>query len=329
MTATFALRRLLLSSGLALIAASPLPSYAQAAWPNKIIKFIVPFSPGGGTDLLTREIASQLSATMGYKIVVENKQGASGMLGAEAALREPADGYTFLAITGSNVIAGIVNKRPNSDFIGAIQGVVQYARTPTVLVVGPQSDAKSMVDLLAKARRAPGAVTYGTSGIGSLGHLGGERFAALAGVKLNHIPYKGTGTVLADLMSGQIDMMLAGVSVARPLIKSGKLRLLAVAEDKRLPDFPDVPTFAESGIVGYESDLWHGLVAAKEVPPEIIRKINADINAVLKSPAMRQRFEQSGETPVGGTPEQFQQVIQKEAETSQRIIKTLDLKLQS
>ena len=314
-------RRLLLLSAAAAFA--PLV-FAQGQFPTKPVRFIVPFAAGGESDIVARQIANRLSSR-GYTIVVENVPGVGGNLGAEKALREPADGYALLVISGAYAGNAVISK-PSFDPIAAIQPIVQFTRQPSVLLATPSY--KTLQDLVDKAKRAPGTINYGSAGVGSLGHLSSEYFASAAGIKINHIPYKGTAPAITDLAGGQLDMMLSGLTAARALAKSGQVRLLAIGGDKRIAELPDVPTFIEGGVTGFETNLWHGLVGQKDVPPAIVAKLNADINAVLRDPEITARFGADAVTPVGGTPEQFRQVIRTDLERWQRIVKQANIKPQ-
>ena len=320
-TMTFQRRFLLLAACAAL---SPL-AWGQAKYPAKPIRFIVPFQAGGESDISARLIANKLNTLRGYTVIVENFPGVGGNLGAEKALREPADGYTMLVISGSYASNAVLLK-PAFDPVAAIQPVIQFTRQQGVLVAN--SKYQTIGALLDAARKAPGSINYGSAGIGSLGHLSAENFASVAGVKLNHIPYKGTSGAISDLAGGQIDMMMAGVTSAKGLAKSGQVRLLAVGGTKRAPELPTVPTFAESGLPSYESDLWHGLVASKNVPPAIVAVLNADINAVLRDPEVAARYAAEGVTAVGGTPEQFKQTIRSDMERIKRIVKSTGITMQ-
>jgi len=312
---------------LACAAALCLPAAAQPArYPVKPIKFVVPFAPGGGSDTFARVIAQKLNEQHGYTVVVDNKPGAGGNLGAEAALREPADGYTLLVISGSYAGNAVLNK-PAFDPVTAIEPVVQFTREPIVLVVGPNTPFKSLSELLAEAKRKPDSIAYGTSGAGGLAHLATEYFASVAGVKLTHIPYKGTGASLVDLAGGQIQMILGGTTSIAPLAKGGKVRPLAVAAPTRLSSMPNVPTFAEQGVANFRADLWHGLAAPKGVPAEVIAKLNADINAVLRSPEMVARFASDDVSAAGGTPQQFAEVIRLDMERWKKIVQQANIKL--
>ena len=312
-------RRLLL---LAACAVSVPLAWAQSDYPAKPIHFVVTFQAGGESDIVARLIATRLSALRGYTVVIDNFPGAGGSLGAEKALREPPDGYTFLVISGAYASNAVYFKTP-PDPMAVIQPVIQFSSQPSVLVAN--SKYSTLKELLDKARAAPGSINYGTAGVGSLGQFSNENFAMVTGLKLNHVPYKGNSGAIADLAGGQIDMVFAGVTGARALAKSGKVRMLAVSTPQRIAALPDVPTFAENG-VPYESSLWHGLVASKDVPPAIVEKLNADINAVLRDPEIVARFEAQLLTPVGGTPAQFKEVIQDDLKRLQEIAKAANIK---
>jgi tripartite-type tricarboxylate transporter receptor subunit TctC len=275
---------------------------------------------------MARLIAQKLSEQHGYTIVVENKPGAGGNLGAEAALREAADGYTLLVISGSYAGNAVFSK-PAFDPIAAITPVIQFTREPSVLVVDYESPFKTLKDLLDKARKEPGSVAYGTSGVGGLAHLTSEYFASQAGVKMTHIPYKGTSAALVDLAAGQIQMMFGGTTSVAPLVKGNKVRVIAVAAPARVSSMPNVPTFAEQGVSGFQADLWHGLVAVRGTPADVIAKLNADINAVLKSPDMQARLAADDVQAAGGTPAQFGEVIRNDMERWKTIVQQANIKL--
>ena len=316
-------RRLMLAACAALC----LPAFAQPArYPSKPVRFIVPFAPGGGSDTMARLIAQKLTEQHGYTVVVENKPGAGGNLGAEAALREPADGYTLLVISGSYAGNAILSK-PTFDPVAAIVPIVQFTREPSVLVVDQESPFKNLKDVLDKAKKEPGTVSYGTSGVGSLAHLTSEYFASLAGVKLNHIPYKGTSAALVDLAGGQIQLMFGGTTSVAPLAKGGKVRPVAVAASARLQSMPNVPTFAEQGLPTFRGDLWHGLVAAKGTPADVVAKLNADVNAVLRSPEMGARLASDDVQAAGGTPQQFGEVIRGDMERWKAIVQQANIRI--
>lgn len=300
---------------------------AQAKYPAKPIKFIVPFAPGGGTDAMARLVAQKLTEKHGYTVIVDNKAGAGGNLGAEAALREPADGYTFLVISSSYSVNAVLSKL-SFDPLTAIEPVVQFTREPVVLAVGMNAPYKTVAEFIAAAKANPDTVAFGSSGIGGLAHLAAEYFNALAGIKITHVPYKGTGAAVIDLVGGQIQMLMAGNTSFTALAKAGKVRLLAVGAPQRLATLPNVPTFAETGMPQYRADIWHGLVAARGTPRDIITKLNADINAVLQSPEIQARFTQDDIVGVGGAPQPFGETIRSDMERWRTVIKQANIKIE-
>ncbi len=301
-------------------------AHAQSRYPAKPVKFIVPFAPGGGTDVMARLVAQKLTEKHGYTIVVENKAGAGGNLGAEAALREPADGYTFLVISSSYAVNAVLSKQ-TFDPLTAIEPVVQFSREPVVLAVGASTPYKTLAELVAAAKATPDKVAFGSSGVGGLAHMAAEHFNALAGIKITHIPYKGTGAALVDLAGGQIQLLMAGNNSFTALVKAGKVRLLAVGAPQRLPTLPDVPTFAESGMPQYRADIWHGLVAARGTPPDIISKVNADVNAVLRSAEVQARLAQDDVAAGGGAPQPFGEVIRSDLERWRTVVRQSNIKI--
>ena len=316
-------RRLLLLTGCAALAPA---ARTQELYPAGPIRFIVPFAPGGGSDFIARQVAARLNAAHAYEVAVENRPGAGGNLGAAQALKEPADGYTLLVISGSYAGTAVLNK-PEFDPVAAIQPIVQFTREPLVLIVGAASDVRTLGELIDKARKAPASLSYGSPGAGSLLHLATENFSMLAGVKLNHIPYRGTSPALTDVANGQVDLMLGGTTSVLPLAKAGSVRPLAVGTPRRLAALPGVPTFAEAGVAGFRTDLWHGLVAARGVPAAAVARLNADINAVLRSPDIAARLAADGVMPTGGTPEQFGKVIRADMEHWERLVRQGTIRL--
>lgn len=319
----FADRRRLLAALCALAAPA---AWSAEAYPAKPVRFVVPFAAGGESDIVARLVATKLQSKA-YTVVIDNRPGAGGNLGAEQALREPPDGYTLLVISGAYA-GNAVAMKPSFDPLGAIQPIVQFSRQPSVVVVSTASGFKTLKELTDAALLSPGKITYGSAGVGSLGNLAGEYFASAAGIKLMHIPYKGTSGAMTDLAGGQIDMMTAGITAARPLAKSGKIRILAVSGNKQIAELPGVPTFAESGLSNFEIGLWHGLVASKSVPQSVIVKLNADVNEVLRDAEVQSRFALDAMTSVGGTPQQFGDVIRGDMERWRRIVKEASIKVQ-
>ena len=302
------------------------PAQAQPKYPARPVKFIVPFAPGGGTDTMARLVAQKLTEKQGYAVVVENKAGAGGNLGAEAALREPADGYTFLVISSSYAVNAVLSK-PSFDPLNAIEPVIQFSREPVALAVGANTPYTSLAELVAAAKATPDKLAFGSSGVGGLAHMAAEYFNAQAGIKITHVPYKGTGAALVDLAGGQIQMLMAGTNSFTALSKAGKLRLLAVGAPQRLATWPKVPTFAEAGMPQYRADIWHGLVAARGTPSDIINKVNADINAVLRSAEVQARLTQDDVVAAGGAPQAFGEVIRSDLERWRAVVKQSNIKL--
>lgn len=303
------------------------PALAQAKYPAKPVKFIVPFAPGGGTDAMARLVAQKLNEKHGYTVVIDNKPGAGGNLGAEAALREPADGYTFLVISSSYTVNAVLTK-PSFDPIAAIEPVVQFTNEPVALAVGVNTPYKTVAELVAAAKANPDKLAFGSSGTGGLAHLAAEYFNSLAGIKATHVPYKGTGAAMTDLVGGQIQMLMAGSNSFAPLAKAGKLRILAVGAPQRLASLPGVPTFAEAGMPQYRADIWHGLVAAKGTPRDIVAKVNADVNAVLKSPEVLAKFVQDDIVGAGGAPQQFGELIRTDLERWRTVVRQANIKVE-
>ena len=315
-----------LAGAAALLIAAPEQAKAQAKYPVKPIRFIVPFAPGGGTDVMARLFAQKLTEKNGYTVIVDNKPGAGGNLGVEAALREPADGYTFLVISSSYTVNAVLSK-PSFDSLTAIEPVVQFSNDPVALAVGMNTPYKSVAELVAAAKANPDKLAFGSSGNGGIAHLAAEYFNSLAGIKVTHVPYKGTGAAVIDLIGGQIQMLMAGNNSFASLARAGKLRILAVGTPQRLASAPNVPTFAEVGMPQYRADIWHGLVAARGTPPAVIAKLNADVNAVLRSPEVQARLTKDDVEAGGGTPQAFGETIRTDIERWRTVVKQANIKI--
>ncbi|NYE21976.1 Bug family tripartite tricarboxylate transporter substrate binding protein [Pigmentiphaga litoralis] len=269
-------------------AQTPAPA---SAWPAKPVRVIVPFTAGGLTDVLMRGIGQELGQQWGQAVIVENRPGANTIIGAEAAAKAAPDGYTLLMANDPTLSANqqLYKKLPY-DPVNDFVPVINLVATEGLLVVREDFPGKSAQDLIEQAKARPGQVTYGTFGLGSKAHLDAEALARATGVKFNHIPYKGVTEVMAALSGGQIDFTIAGPPSAIPLVKGGKIRALAVAATQRHPLFPDVPTFAESGIAGMTSSSWFGLVAPRGTPAPIVSKVAADISRIIRRPEFQQRY---------------------------------------
>jgi tripartite-type tricarboxylate transporter receptor subunit TctC len=279
---------------------------AAQDYPAKPIKLIVPFPPGGGTDISARTVASKLSEVGKWSFVVENKPGAGGNLGVEQAVKSPADGYTMVIGQTSNLAINpaLYAKLPY-DPLRDLSPVALLVSAPVILVVNADSKYKSLADLIAAARNDPGAITYASPGNGTVSHLAGELLQRAAGVKLTHVPYKGAAQALTDTLGGQVRSFMSSVPSALGQLRGGKLRALAVTSAKRSPELPAVPTIAESGYPGFEANTWYGLLVPAGTPAPIIALLNTEVNRVLAMPAVRARLTSEGGDTLGGSPERF------------------------
>lgn len=294
-------------------------------YPNRPIKLIVTFVPGGGADIIGRYLAQALTTALGQPVIVENKPGAGGMLGTEAGLAAAADGYTFTLISSSYTVNPSLYKL-KFDPVRDISPIVQISKGPLLVVVNSASKTKSLQDLVSLGKQQPGQINYASSGQGSVLHLGAALFADRAGISMTHVPYKGGGAVLNDLMAGQVDVYFAATASALPLVKAGKLRPLAVTSAKRITALPDIPTVDESGFKGYDVTLWYGLIGPKGLPPEIVNRLNAEVNKVLAQKETPIRLEVDGASAAGGTPAQFRAVLGNEITMWGQIVRKLGIK---
>jgi tripartite-type tricarboxylate transporter receptor subunit TctC len=294
---------------------------AAQAYPAKPIRWIVPFPPGGSTDLLARVVGQKLTEAWGQQVVVENKGGAGGTLGAAEAARAPGDGYTLLMGAIHHTIATSVYPKLPYDFQRDFAPITVVAIVPNVLVVNPAVPANSTKELIAHAKANPGKLSYGSAGMGTAHHLIGEQFNLQAGVNILHVPYKGSSPAVADLIGGQVQIMYDTVASCLPHIKSGKLRPLAVATAKRSAALPDVPTIAESALPGFEVTTWFGALAPAKTPNELVLKLNGEIVKILAMPEVRKRLLEAGAEPVGNTPAEMAAQIKRETENFGRIVK--------
>ena len=301
-------------------------SWAQQ-YPTKSVRVLVGYAPGGGTDIMARAVSLKLSESLGSQFVVDNRPGANANLAAELAAKAQPDGYTLLMISVSHAISKPLYKKLGYDIERDFVPVIEVSSVPQLVVVTPSLPVKSVKELIALAKSRPGQVTYASSGEGSPEHIAGELFKSMAGVDLLHVPYKGGGPAAVAIIAGETAVGFNTAPVAIPHVKNGRLRVLAVTEDKRNPALPDVPTVAEAALPGYAMTTWYGLVAPAGVPREITARLNAEINKVLKLPAIRERFATLGADPVGGTAEQFGAYIKSEVAKFARLAKERQLAL--
>ena len=309
----------------AALCATLLPSGAQAqsgAFPSRTVTLIVPFAPGATTDVLGRLIAQKLAESWGQPAVVENRAGASGTIGLAAVAKAPPDGHTLGMMIVSNAThAAMQGGKTAANLLKDFAPVVHLASQPYLLLVNASLPARSVRDLVALARTKPGAVTYGSSGVGSVRHLAGELLAAQAKVKLTHVPYKGAAPALSDVAGGHIAMLFTTRVTSQALLANGKIRALAVTSNKRVAGIPDVPTVEESGLTGpFEVTGWYGVTTAAGTPGPVVERLNAAINQILQLPDVRDRMQVDGMLPVGGTSAQFGAFLRSEIQKWQRII---------
>ena len=317
-------RTLIIScAGIAAVAAAT-SAFAQN-YPSKPIRIVAPFAPGGGTDLIARVAAQKLTEATGQQAVVDNRPGAGGTLGAELGARAPADGYTFTLIAGSYAVNPSLFKL-NFDPVNDITAIIQLSQGPFLVVVHPSLPVKNVKELVALAKAKPNQLTFASSGAGSITQLATELFDDMAGIKMIHIPYKGTGPALTDTMAGHVQILFGSVGVTIPQLWSGRLRAIAVTTDKRIAALPNVPTVDESGVKGYNVILWHGLIGPKGLPRPIIDRINGDLNKALQSKEMQDRLAGDGVSAAGGTPEQFTALIKKDIEVWRGVVKKAGIK---
>ncbi|WP_186332421.1 tripartite tricarboxylate transporter substrate binding protein [Bordetella genomosp. 13] len=316
------LRLLLVGACLAGIAA---PAAAQT-YPERPIKLIVPYVPGGGADVIGRYIAKGLTQSLGQTVIVENRTGAGGVVGTEYGISQPADGYTLTLISSSHTVNPSLYKL-KFDSVKDITPIVQVSTGPMVLVVNPRLGAKSVADLVKLAKDKPDTLNYGSSGTGSVLHLAGALFADRAGIRMTHIPYKGGAAAMTDLVSGQVDLYFAASATAMPQVKGGRVLALGVTSAKRVPALPDVPSIAEAGFPGYDVTLWYGLVGPKGMPAPLVQRINSEVNKLLATPEAAEKMEIDGAYTAGGTSEAFGATIGKEVAMWRQVIDKLGLKL--
>ena len=308
------------------VAIASLAAHAQTPWPTKPVKMIVPFPAGGPTDVMTRSLADKLSTALGQPVIIDNKPGAGGTIGSDVVAKSAPDGYTLLMATGSThsvgPYLGKVPYDPQKDFTPVI-----YVGTATnILLVSPKLGVSNVRELIALAKQKPGELNYATSGIGSVAHLTSEMFASMAGIKLTHVPYKGTQQSIADIASGQVAMLFDNVLTAKPHVDSGRLKGIAISSSKRSELVPDIPTVAESGLPGFESNNWFGIFGPANLPKPIVDRLNAEVNRIVKDPAIRERFHTLGFETTGGSPQDLDNIMKSEAQKWSKVIRDANVK---
>ena len=317
--------RYLVRTILALAVSAVSITVGAQAYPAKPVRIVVPFAPGGGSDFIARFMAQRLTEGLGKQVIVENKPGAGGVLGIEQGIKSPPDGYTLTLIASSYTVNPSIYKL-NFDPVADITPIIQMSQGPLLIVARPSLPVKSTKELIALAKAKPGQVNFASSGQGSVIHLATELFDSMAGIKMNHIPYKGTGPALTDTIGGQTDVFFSSTATAMPHVQSGKLRAIAVTTAKRIPALPNVPTVAESGLPGYEVVLWHGLIGPKGLPRPVVERINSEVTKTLGLKQTAEQLQSDGVAPAGGTPEQFLAQIRKEIEVWRKVAASAGVK---
>ncbi|MDP2396957.1 MAG: tripartite tricarboxylate transporter substrate binding protein [Burkholderiales bacterium] len=295
-------------------------------YPSKPVRIIVPFSPGGGTDFIARLVAAKLSSNLGTQFIVENRAGAGSTIGTEFALKSPPDGYTLLLTSGSYTVASSLYKL-RYDPIKDMAPIIQPDDGPFVMATHPSLPAKTVKQFVALAKSNPGAINFASSGQGSISHLSTELFSMISGIRLTHIPYKGTGLSVADTIAGHNQFLLAAIASAVPHVKSGRLRAISVTSAQRNSALSDVPTVRESGY-DYEVSNWHGLMGPSGLSTAVIERLNSEINKIVKDPEFAQRIATDGLVPVGGTPERFLKLLKEEMANWEKVVKKAGIKIQ-
>ena len=292
---------------------------AALDYPTRPVHFIVPYPPGGTTDVLARIIAQWLSEKLGQQFIVENKPGGGNNIGTDYVAKAAPDGYTMLLVNPANGINATLYKSLPFNFIRDIAPVAGLVRTPNVMEVTPSLPVKTVAEFIAYCKANPGKINMASSGSGTSVHLSGELFKSMTGCQMLHVPYKGAGPALTDLIAGQVHVIFDNLPSSSPFIKAGRIRALAVTSAQRDPSLPDVPTVGET-VPGYEATAWFGLGMPKGTPREAIEKVNAEVNRALADPKMRERLAELGGTPLAGTPEDFGNVIKSETEKWSKVV---------
>ena len=291
------------------------------SWPSRPVRMVIPLSPGGFADVPGRILAAELSRQLGKTVYVENRPGAGGTIGADVVAKSAGDGYTFLFTGTPHVIAPWIYKKHPYDAVKDFEPIALVASGPYVLVVNPQLPVHSVRELIAAAKAQPGKIDYASSGNGSAQHLVSALFASMAGIELNHVPYKGSGPAMQDLLSGQVKLSFAGIPNVLPQVKAGRLRALAVSTPKRSPDLPDTPTVAEAGVPGYEATLWLDLAAPLGTPGEIVQRLYAETAKALQDPDLQRGFRAAGVEPTLLGPAELAKFVQAEYEKWGRVVR--------
>jgi tripartite-type tricarboxylate transporter receptor subunit TctC len=315
-----------LTSGLACFASLYATLAMAQAFPSKPIKIVVPFPPGAFNDTLGRTLASEFAKGFAPGSLVENRPGGGTVIGTDAVMRSTADGHTLLVVAFPFALINSLHSHAKIDVTRDFAAVTYVGATANLLVVNPNSPYKSVKDVIAAAKAKPGAIPYASTGNGSSNHLSMELFKLMAGVNLNHIPYKGSAPAVTDLIGGQVEALFDNTPNVLPHVKAGRLRALAVSSPKRSSLVPDLPTVDEAGVPGYKMQVWFGVVAPAATPKDVINKLSAEINRIIASPEVKERFNAAGVEVIGGTPESFSAHIKEQVETWGKVVKDASIK---
>lgn len=313
-----------------LFAGLPVHLYAQQApWPTRPVRFIVPYPPGGTTDIVGRGIASKLSESLGQQFVVDNRGGASTIIGADLAAKSAPDGYTILLVTATTLsINPQVYPKLPYDTLRDFAPITSAVRVPFLLAAHPSLPANTVQELIALAKAKPGAISYGTPGTASTNHLGGALLEAMAGIKLLHVPFKGSGPAMTGVLGGQVQLIITGIATVLPHAKSGKAKILAYCDDTRHPNLPDVPSTGEAGLKGYQAGTWFGIVTRAGTPQAIVTRLNKEIVAALGAQDLNKRLVAIGFDVTPSTPEAFAKFIKADLAQTAKVIKTAGIRIE-
>ena len=313
--------RTVLAAALAALGLAVSAAAQAQAYPSKSVRLVVPYPPGGPTDIVARVIGQKLSEQTGQQFIVDNRAGAGGNIGAEAVARSPADGYTLLIATTAHAINMSLFKKLGYDTLKDFAPVTLLTYGPLVIVAHPSLPVQNVGELIALAKAKPGAINFASSGNGQSTHLSGELFNTMAGVKMTHIPYKGSAPALTDVMGGQASLMFDTMLSAMPFVKAGKLKALAVTSATRSPAAPDLPTVAESGIPGFETFAWNGVLVPLGTPKEVVARLSAELKRAMEAPEVKEKFSAQGFAAAWNTPEAFGTFLQAEVDKWSMVVK--------
>ena len=322
------MKRLLFQTLLALVLAGALLPCAQAqGYPNKPIRLIVPFPPGGGNDVIGRIMAQKLTERFGQQVVVDNRAGANGIVGLQALMQAPPDGYTIgVAAAGPMAVNPSLYDKLPYDSLKDFAYITNMVIFPLILITHPSVPAKTTQELINLAKAKPKQIFFGTPGSGNSAHLAGELLNSMANIQTVHVPYKGQGPAMADLVAGQVQMMFASIPSVWSQVKSGQVNAIAMGSAKRVPSLPDIPTLSESGVPGFEAYSWVGILAPAKTPKDIVNKLNKEIVDILKQKDVAEKLNQQGALPVGDTPEQFSAYVKAEIDKWGAVVKSANIK---